>query len=67
MIQIEFCNPGLFGASLYLSKYEWALISSTLDNYPTFRRVYEVPILKSRSPDASAKEIEIGEARMSQV
>ncbi|TEB37551.1 hypothetical protein FA13DRAFT_1726666 [Coprinellus micaceus] len=34
-----------------------------LDEYPTFRRVYEAPILKSRAPEASTKEIEVGEAR----
>ncbi|EKM80843.1 hypothetical protein AGABI1DRAFT_71424 [Agaricus bisporus var. burnettii JB137-S8] len=38
-----------------------------LDDYPKFRSFYEVPILKSRSPDASTKEIEIGEARTSQL
>ncbi|KXN90194.1 DNA repair and recombination protein RAD54B [Leucoagaricus sp. SymC.cos] len=37
------------------------------DDYPTFRRVYEVPILKSRAPDASSKEVEIGEARTNQL
>ncbi|KAJ7675096.1 SNF2 family N-terminal domain-containing protein [Mycena rosella] len=38
-----------------------------LDNYATFRRVYEVPILNSRAPDSSAKEREIGEARSTQL
>lgn len=37
------------------------------DDYNTFRRVYEVPILKSRAPDRTAKELEIGEARSAQV
>ena len=37
------------------------------DDYPTFRRVYEVPILKSRAPDRTGKELEIGEARSTQV
>ncbi|KAF6760030.1 RAD54B protein [Ephemerocybe angulata] len=34
-----------------------------LDDYATFKRVYETPILKSRMPEASDKEIEVGEAR----
>ncbi|KAJ6495564.1 SNF2 family N-terminal domain-containing protein [Mycena vitilis] len=38
-----------------------------LDNYATFRRVYEVPILKSRAPDSSIKEREVGEARSAQL
>ncbi|KAJ7755699.1 SNF2 family N-terminal domain-containing protein [Mycena maculata] len=38
-----------------------------LDNYITFRRVYEVPILNSRAPDSSAKEREVGEARSAQL
>ncbi|KAI6044689.1 P-loop containing nucleoside triphosphate hydrolase protein [Pisolithus marmoratus] len=38
-----------------------------LDDYPTFRRVYEVPILKSRAPDCTAKELELGEARAAQL
>jgi DNA repair and recombination protein RAD54B len=37
------------------------------DDYNTFRRVYESPILKSRAPDCSAKEKELGEARSAQV
>ncbi|KAH6914098.1 RAD54B protein [Coprinopsis sp. MPI-PUGE-AT-0042] len=38
-----------------------------LDEYAIFKRVYETPILKSRAPEASAKEIEIGEARTEQL
>ncbi|KAJ7188473.1 SNF2 family N-terminal domain-containing protein [Mycena filopes] len=38
-----------------------------LDNYATFRRVYEVPILNSRAPDSSDKEREVGEARSAQL
>ena len=38
-----------------------------LDDYSVFRKVYENPILKSRAPDASPKEVELGEARMEQV
>ncbi|KAG2128615.1 P-loop containing nucleoside triphosphate hydrolase protein [Suillus bovinus] len=38
-----------------------------LDDYATFRRVYEVPILKSRAPDCTAKELELGEARSAQL
>ncbi|KAJ3574655.1 hypothetical protein NP233_g1623 [Leucocoprinus birnbaumii] len=37
------------------------------DDYPTFRRVYETPILKSRAPDATTKELELGEGRMNQL
>ncbi|KIM91969.1 hypothetical protein PILCRDRAFT_809966 [Piloderma croceum F 1598] len=38
-----------------------------LDDYSTFRRVYEIPILKSRAPGCTSKETEIGEARSSQL
>ncbi|KAI0750810.1 P-loop containing nucleoside triphosphate hydrolase protein [Daedaleopsis nitida] len=38
-----------------------------LDDYSTFKRVYEAPILKSRAPGCSAKEAEIGEARSAQL
>ncbi|KAK7472895.1 helicase [Stygiomarasmius scandens] len=34
-----------------------------LDEYANFRRIYEVPILKSRAPDCTAKEAELGESR----
>ena len=37
------------------------------DDYSTFRKVYENPILKSRAPECTSKEIEIGEARSNQV
>ncbi|OAX36093.1 hypothetical protein K503DRAFT_721959 [Rhizopogon vinicolor AM-OR11-026] len=38
-----------------------------LDDHATFRRVYEVPILKSRAPDRTEKELELGEARAAQL
>lgn len=38
-----------------------------LDEYSTFRKVFENPILKSRAPGCSAKELEIGKARQAQV
>ncbi|KZT68291.1 hypothetical protein DAEQUDRAFT_692777 [Daedalea quercina L-15889] len=38
-----------------------------LDDYNTFRRIYETPILKSRAPGCSAKETELGEARSAQL
>lgn len=37
------------------------------DDYQTFRRVYENPILKSRAHGCSEKETELGEARSAQV
>ena len=37
------------------------------DDYNTFRRVYEAPILKSRAPSSTAKEQELGETRSAQV
>jgi DNA repair and recombination protein RAD54B len=37
------------------------------DDHATFRRVYEAPILKSRAPDRTEKELELGEARSAQV
>jgi hypothetical protein len=43
------------------------LLTRRVDDYPTFRRVYEVPILRSRAPDCTAKEREMGEARTAQV
>ncbi|KAH9853466.1 SNF2 family N-terminal domain-containing protein [Lenzites betulinus] len=38
-----------------------------LDDYSTFKRVYETPILKSRAPGCSSKESELGEARSAQL
>lgn len=38
-----------------------------VDDYSTFRKVYETPILKSRSPDSSEKDRKLGEARSAQV
>ncbi|KAG9122857.1 helicase [Ceratobasidium sp. 392] len=38
-----------------------------LEDYTRFRRIYETPILKSRSPEASAKDIELGAARALQL
>lgn len=38
-----------------------------LDDHSTFRRVYEVPIIKSRAPDCAPKELELGEARSAQL
>ncbi|RDX55621.1 hypothetical protein OH76DRAFT_1397013 [Lentinus brumalis] len=38
-----------------------------LDDYSTFKRVYETPILKSRAPGRSAKDAEVGEARSAQL
>ncbi|KAK0193509.1 SNF2 family N-terminal domain-containing protein [Armillaria mellea] len=38
-----------------------------LDEYSVFRRVYEAPILKSRAPDCTTKDTEIGEARLAQL
>ncbi|TFK25490.1 RAD54B protein [Coprinopsis marcescibilis] len=38
-----------------------------LDDYQNFRKVFEIPILKSRAPEATPKEIELGEARTEQL
>ncbi|KAJ3826895.1 SNF2 family N-terminal domain-containing protein [Lentinula raphanica] len=38
-----------------------------LDEYPAFRRLYEVPILKSRAPGCTTKELELGEKRSAQL
>ncbi|OBZ66115.1 DNA repair and recombination protein RAD54B [Grifola frondosa] len=38
-----------------------------LDDYSTFRKVYETPILKSRAPGCTAKEAELGIARSNQL
>jgi hypothetical protein len=50
-----------------LFKNAWSSSYSSKEDYATFRRVYEVPILKSRAPDCSAKENEIGKSRSEQV
>ncbi|KAF9045835.1 hypothetical protein BDZ89DRAFT_1155511 [Hymenopellis radicata] len=38
-----------------------------LDDYSVFKRVYETPILKSRAPDCTDKEKEMGESRSAQL
>ncbi|EKM54084.1 uncharacterized protein PHACADRAFT_29344 [Phanerochaete carnosa HHB-10118-sp] len=38
-----------------------------LGNYNNFKKLYEVPILKSRAPGCSTKERELGEARLEQL
>ncbi|GJE96776.1 DEAD/DEAH box helicase [Phanerochaete sordida] len=38
-----------------------------LGNYNSFKKLYETPILKSRAPGCSAKERELGEARLEQL
>ncbi|KAF8734996.1 hypothetical protein AX14_002955 [Amanita brunnescens Koide BX004] len=38
-----------------------------LDDYSAFRRTYEVPILRGRAPDASAREAEVGKLRSAQL
>ena len=45
----------------------WKILISCPDDYSTFKRVYETPILKSRAPGCTAKEAEVGEARSAQV
>ena len=63
--EANFCNPGLLGlCSINGRIYDFNLFQ---DEYSTFRRVYEGPILKSRTPDASPKDTELGEARTAQV
>lgn len=47
--------------------FRLALSDTRLDEYSIFRRVYETPILKSRVPEATTKDIEVGEARIDQV
>ncbi|KAG8963765.1 helicase [Tulasnella sp. 419] len=38
-----------------------------LDDYKTFARIYETPIVRSRAPDCTAKERELGQARSDQL
>ncbi|KAF9071019.1 SNF2 family N-terminal domain-containing protein [Rhodocollybia butyracea] len=38
-----------------------------LDEYSAFRRLYEIPILKSRAPGCTVKELELGEKRSAQL
>jgi len=66
-LQADFCNPGLLGLWWLLTFFCWWRLIFSQDNYTTFRRVYEVPILKSRAPDCSTKEMLVGEARSAQV
>jgi hypothetical protein len=37
------------------------------DDYPTFKKVFEGPIVASRAPDCSVKARELGRARAEQV
>jgi len=68
--EIEWCRPifvilaCLVCGQLVFVSYDANLFQ---DEYSTFRRVYEVPILKSRAPDTSMKDKELGEARTAQV
>lgn len=66
MEQASFCNPGLLGSSIAIC---WSIFHLTLqlDEYTTFRQVYENPILRSRAPDSTPKETELGKARLAQV
>lgn len=45
----------------------WTMVDfvnpSVMNSWSTFRRVFETPILKSRQPGASVRDLEIGEAR----
>lgn len=43
------------------------MLKFTPDDYTTFRRNYETPILKSRMPDRTESEKELGEARNKEV
>lgn len=65
-LQADFCNPGLLG---WFENYFRVNdpIKLFKDDYNTFRRVYETPILKSRAPGCTSKETEVGEARSEQV
>ncbi|KAI0320767.1 P-loop containing nucleoside triphosphate hydrolase protein [Amylostereum chailletii] len=38
-----------------------------LDDYSTFRRIYEAPILRSRTPGCSSKDAQLGESRSAQL
>jgi hypothetical protein len=44
-----------------------SLICPAEEDYATFRRVYEAPILKSRAPDCSKRESELGRTRSEKV
>ena len=65
--QADFCNPGLLGECGHDNEMRGGADVFTKDDYSTFKRVYETPILKSRAPGCSAKEAEVGEARSAQV
>lgn len=64
--QSEFCNPKLLGTKDLFSGDIRFLIHS-IGDYSSFRKKYEIPIIKSRAPDASAKQRENGEARANEV
>jgi DNA repair and recombination protein RAD54B len=61
----DFCNPGLMGR-LTIEARTQPLDMSILDEYTTFKRVYETPILLARAPNASPRTRELGEARVEQ-
>ncbi len=44
-----------------------SMLTAPPDDYSVFKRVYETPILKSRAPDCTRKEKEMGESRSAQV
>jgi len=64
---VDFCNPNLLGQFAGLIILFVAHKQTALDEYANFRRIYEVPILKSRAPDCTAKEAELGESRSARV
>jgi len=43
------------------------LSDGLVDDYSTFRRVYETPIIRSREPGCSEKDAKLGESRSAQV
>lgn len=43
------------------------MLTIKLGNDKSFKKLYEVPILKSRAPECTPKEKELGEARLEQV
>lgn len=65
--QADFCNPGLLGWWIRCFYNVTRLIRLFLGTYNNFKKIYEAPILKSRAPGCSAKEQEMGEARLQQL
>ncbi|KAK7035233.1 helicase [Paramarasmius palmivorus] len=63
----DFCNPGLLGMTRTAFFAGPSDVFFGQDDYTSFKRMYENPIVKSRAPGCTAKELELGEKRSTQL